>query len=99
MTQEKEREDVGNLATLLFFGFVCIIGYILEAYWNGMFPFYISFTNTVVLASPHGLLALCSIAVALLVLGALKAKYPRSIVAIFLVGGCTALLLLWLAVF
>lgn len=99
MTQEEKREEVGGFATLLFLGFVGIIGYILEAYWNGMFPFYISFTNTVVLTSPHGLLALCSIAVALLVLGALKANYPRSVVAIFLIGGCATLLLLWLAVF
>lgn len=100
MSQGEQRsDDVDGLATLLFLGFVCIIGYLLESYWNGLFPFYINYANTVFLASPHGLIALCGLAIAFLVLGALKAKYSRIVVATLLVGGCAALFLLWLVIF
>ena len=99
LSQKEQESDVGGLATLLFLGFVCVVGYLLESYWNGLFPFYISYTNTVLLVSPHGLIVMCSLAVAFLVLGAFKARYPRLVITIFLVGGCIVILLLWLVVF
>ncbi|MEM1512526.1 MAG: hypothetical protein QXN15_08220 [Candidatus Jordarchaeales archaeon] len=97
--QEEQRSEVGGLATLLFLGFVCVIGYILESYWNGLFPFYINYANMVLLASPYGLMALCGLALVFLVLGALKAKYSRIVVVTFLIGGCVVLFLLWLVIF
>ena len=95
--EQVKGQEMGAAATLFFLCFVCIIGYILEALWAGLYPFTIVYySETVILLSPLALLGLCSLALLFLALGMLKAGYPRSTVLIIALTGISFIILLWL---
>lgn len=94
---EKEEppieEKIDASATLLFLVFILIIGYILQGYWMGLYPFTINATGQVYLASPIVLIILASLALISLIGGMVRAHYPREGVILAAIIGLVILII------
>jgi dolichyl-phosphate-mannose--protein O-mannosyl transferase len=88
----EEKAETG--ATLLFLVFILIIGYILQGYWIGLYPFTTNSTGQVYLAAPIVLIILASLALSSLVGGMIRAHYPRVGVILAVIIGLVILVII-----
>nr|MDO8077915.1 hypothetical protein [Candidatus Freyarchaeota archaeon] len=86
-----EEEKVDAAATLLFLAFILTVGYILQGWWAGIYPFTINYAGEVYLTSPVALILLCIVAFLSLLGGMIRAQYHREYLAITVIVGLIVL--------
>jgi len=81
------EEKVDAVATLLFLAFILIVGYILQSYYTGIYPFTANSVGQVSLASPIALIILTSLALTSLIGGMIRTQYPKEgIILVTIIG-------------
>ncbi|MEM3525850.1 MAG: hypothetical protein QXV37_00415 [Candidatus Jordarchaeaceae archaeon] len=89
---KEEKTDTG--ATLLFLVFILIVGYILQGYLTGLYPFTINSVGQVSLESPAVLIILTALALSSLIGGMIRARYPRESIILATIIGLTVIIIL-----
>ncbi|MEM2145450.1 MAG: hypothetical protein QW279_08810 [Candidatus Jordarchaeaceae archaeon] len=89
-----EEEKVDAVATLLFLAFILIVGYILQSYYTGIYPFTANSVGRVSLASPIVLIILTSLALTSLIGGMIRIRYPKESIILVAIVGLTIIIIL-----
>lgn len=88
------EEKVDAVATMLFLAFILIVGYILQSYYTGIYPFTANSVGQVSLASPIVLIILTSLALISLIGGMIRTHYPKESVILVGIVGLTIIIIL-----